>query len=301
MKKILVIGGSGFLGTNLVQTIQSCFPTNDIIILDKNKPQLHVSKFIQHDLLSNKSYEILTQLLDDNITDVIYLASNIGINLFNSTQALDASMENSYMLNTFINVLRSYQRKTLSVTWFSTSEIYGSSNTFSNVQFTNSNARSLYSQIKYFGETALIELKKLNYIKNYHIIRPFNPSGKYQKQGVVYDMYKSAINSNIITYKNNTTRTITDVQSITQVYLNDILSDTDTCEDYYIDHIKSYQCSLELKILAQLIASYIKEKYNITVDIQCDNTDSFVQFRHTNKLSTFNQAKNYIYNILNQF
>ena len=102
-----------------------------------------------------------------------------------------------------------------------------------NFNVSTHSCRNAYSQIKILGETFFKSMKNQKIVKNIHIIRPFNPSGKYQTRGVVFDMYRNAVNDKEIFYRKNTTRMISDVSEFTRISLNDMLTDKSTEKNYY--------------------------------------------------------------------
>ena len=117
-----------------------------------------------------------------------------------------------------------------------------------NFNVSTKSCRNAYSQIKILGETFFKSMKTQGVVKNVHIIRPFNPSGRYQTRGVVFDMLKTALRYKKITYRRNTTRMISDVSEFTKNSLNDMLLDESTENNYY-----DLSLSMELKMLAEII------------------------------------------------
>ena len=164
-----------------------------------------------------------------------------------------------------------------------------------NFNVSTHSCRNAYSQIKILGETFFKSMKAQGVIKNVHIIRPFNPSGRYQTRGVVFDMLNAAVNCKNITYRRNTTRMISDVSEFTKNSLNDMLLDESTENNYYDSSL-----SVELQTLAKIVQHYVSDKYNINVKTTEIESDSNVQFRHIGSLSTFNDCKDKIYRILDQ-
>ena len=164
-----------------------------------------------------------------------------------------------------------------------------------NFNVSTHSCRNAYSQIKILGETFFKSMKNQKIVKNIHIIRPFNPSGKYQTRGVVFDMYRNAVNDKEIFYRKNTTRMISDVSEFTRISLNDMLTDKSTEKNYY-----DLSLAVDLQTLAKIVQHYVSDKYNINVKTTEIESDSNVQFRHIGSLSTFNDCKDKIYRILDQ-
>ena len=85
-------------------------------------------------------------------------------------------------------------------------------------------SRSLYALEKLTVEAILNNLRSTNAIASLRIFRPFNVSGKWQRRGVVYEMVKSAVQSNKICYACDQTREITFVTDATKSALDAILA-----------------------------------------------------------------------------
>ena len=281
--KFLLLGGNGFLGSNLIDQLK--IHKIEYISIDKN--------FI--DLTDISSISKINQIISkNNITNIVCLASNVGIDIFNNENALNPALLNQMILSNFIQILLNSNYK-LDVTWYSTSEIYGSTKSCDDLHISTDDIRNSYSQIKILGETYIKQLYKQGVISNYHIIRPFNPSGKYQKKGVVYSMLQSAIKRRVISFNDNTTRMISNVQEFSQQSLNDILKKENTCVNYY-----DASLSMTLETLATIIQQFVKEKYNIDVKLMKMSFDAKIQYRHVGRIQTMDICKDKIYKILNQ-
>lgn len=281
--KFLLLGGNGFLGMNLIDQLK--IHKIEYISIDK--------KFI--DLTDTSSISKINQIIsENNITNIVCLASNVGIDIFNNKNALNSALSNQMILSNFIQILLNSNYK-LDVTWYSTSEIYGSSKACDNLYVSTNDIRNSYSQIKILGETYIKQLYKQGVISNYHIIRPFNPSGKYQKKGVVYSMLQFAMKRRIISFNDNTTRMISDVQEFSRQSFDDILKKENTCVNYY-----DASLSMTLETLAIIIWQFVKEKHNIDVKLMKMPFDAKIQYRHVGRIQTIDTCKDKIYRILNQ-
>ena len=283
--KFLLLGGNGFLGNNLVDELQR--RNISFTVCDKD----------DIDLTNDSSIvKIANVIIQEQITDLVCLASNVGIETFNNEKsALDASIDNIKMLTNIVNSIKYAKRNDLNVSWYSTSEVFGSFTDYANFTVTTQSCRSAYSQIKILGETFFKSMKMQGAVKNVHIVRPFNPSGRYQTRGVVFDMFNTALRYKKIIYRRNTTRMISDVIEFTKNSLNDMLLDESTENNYYDSSL-----SMELKTLAKIIQRYVLEKFNIDAKIIEIENDPSVQFRHIGNLSNFDNCKEKIYKILDQ-
>lgn len=281
--KFLLLGGDGFLGLNLVEQLKC----NDIQYLSIDKSSI--------DLTDVASVVEVNQLTTEhNITNIVCLASNVGIDIFNNDNALNAALKNQMILNNFIQILLNSKYK-FDATWYSTSEVYGSTTSCNELHVTSDDIRNSYSQIKILGETYIKQLYKQNVISNYHIIRPFNPSGKHQRRGVVYSMLSSALRDKKIFFNADTTRMICDVKMFSQQSLNDILKKQNTCIDYYDKSL-----SMTLETLALIISQFVKDRYNIDVQLVKTSPDIKMQHRHAGELQSVDVCKDKIYAILDQ-
>lgn len=269
--KVLLFGGNGFLGTGLQDELKTRHI--DFQSIDKNN----------YDLVNYANLN--TCILDlKDATHVVILASKLGIDLFN-TDPVSASTYNN-MIHKFIfdaiQFASKKYNKSYNVTYYSTSETYGSLNSKNEIitlqtpyKFIKGHNRYLYSHIKYNAE---VDYFKMNYehpeiVYAVKIIHPFNVYGKNQKRGVVYSMIKNALENNVITYSNDTTRTLTSLKLASRMSVDVILSD----ENQHAN-ISDVNCSLTMKSLAQII----KDILGIP-QIKLINTepDKLIRYRHT--------------------
>lgn len=271
--KILLLGGDGFLGQGLQEELKS--RNIDFKSIDKN----------DFDLIN---YANLDKCIDElkDVTHVVILASKIGAELFN-THPVSSSKYNEQIHKFIFDTIKTASIKysqSYNVTYYSTSETYGSLDSINDVitentpyDFIANHDRYLYSYVKYQAES---DYFKLNYehpeiVSSIKIIHPFNIYGKNQKRGVVYKMIKNALSKNVITYADDTTRTLTGLTLASKKSVDVILSNSNQHANIADD-----RCSLTMKSLAYII----KDILNLTnVEIVKCSPDELIRYRHTSK------------------
>ena len=276
--RVLLLGGNGFLGTGLQKELNN--RKIDFISIDKDDIDL-VDKYS-----ANKLVDIL-----ENITHVVILASNIGTSIFNGQDSviLKAAYENAAMLEnikTGIFLANKKYRRKYNVTFYSTSEVYG-------------NQRSIYSTIKSITNYNIVQNKGLRYLYAYikekfekdykkimsmydspvscfKVVKPFNVIGENQKRGVLFEMVKSAINSNLIIYNKDTSRTFTNIDYASFEGVNVILRDFS-----YSMNVADERCSLTLESLAKIVKDVLQLEDCQLVELQ---PDSYIQYRQVSQV-----------------
>lgn len=178
MKKVMIIGGSGFLGLNLIEK----FLENNykIIVYDMNEPKIKNDNIIYIKGNLNDLEEKLSEIKKIGIEQGIYLVNNIPVNgeVENFEQLIE---ENKKVINLLYTVVNR-------VIFFSSG-----GRIYKNSPLPHREEEELYPTCQYGKGKVRIEsyLHEL-YLKNnkdYLIIRPSNPYGKYQNingnQGVI--------------------------------------------------------------------------------------------------------------------
>lgn len=178
MKKVMIIGGSGFLGLNLIEK----FLDNNyqVIVYDINEPRIKNINihYIKGDL--SKIEEKIEKIKNFDIEQAIYLVNNIAVN--NESENFEELInENKKAIDLLYKVVKR-------IVFFSSG-----GRVYKNSTVPHKEDEELYPTCQYGKGKALIEnyFKELNlkHNKDYLIIRPSNPYGKYQNingnQGVI--------------------------------------------------------------------------------------------------------------------
>ena len=113
--KIVVTGGSGFIGTNLIKSIKN---KHEITVLDINPPKLENISFVEGNITDQKFVE--ESIKDFDI--VIHLAAAVGVSYTDNepVKTLDFNIQGTK------NVLRACEKNNIKKLIFSSSsEIYG--------------------------------------------------------------------------------------------------------------------------------------------------------------------------------
>lgn len=310
-KKVIILGGNGFLGTNLVEKLLSS--NIDYIVLDL----LSGCDLTTDDGQNQLKNEIASTKSND--VDIVMMAAQLGSTLFNQTP-FDPFYKNLTInmkcLDTFSKVVNQFN-KNLHISFFSTSEVYGNIKNPANVDYNLDisidplYSRSLYAQEKLLMETQLHYFRDINIIKTLRIFRPFNISGKHQKRGVVYEMVKSLIKYKAIYYSIDQSREITFIDYATNFIYNHIINRTEGIFDItqknhiYLKDLANcikncasrYDNSLNNASIKPLPKTddYIKNRGSVDV---IDDKIQLIEFQH--RLEASNIIKQLIDEIINE-
>lgn len=169
MEKVMIIGGSGFLGLNLIEKFLE--KEYLIIVYDINEPRIKDKNiiYIKGDL--NSLEEKLEEIKKLEIEQAVYLVNNIPVN--NESENFEKLIEENkraiYLLYKIVN----------RVVFFSSG-----GRVYKNSLHPHREEEKLSPTCQYGKGKVLIEnyLKELHFRNNkeYLIIRPSNPYGKYQ-------------------------------------------------------------------------------------------------------------------------
>ena len=147
--KILVIGSSGQIGTDLCLSLERIYGTENIICSDLNPPKEknHNKKFLKLKVLDN---EMLTRKVkEENISEIYLLAASLSA-------LAEKNVLNSWELNmnSLINVLELARKKIIKkIFWPSSIAVFGPDSPKINTpQKTTLNPSSIYGITKLAGE-----------------------------------------------------------------------------------------------------------------------------------------------------
>ena len=208
-KKILVSGGAGFIGTNLISYILKNYDS-EIFCLDnlysgkEKNLNIHNSKrfnFINHDI--RKPFDIPSDL-------IINLACPASPIKYQEDKVFTAETSSLGI----INVCQNAKKYSSKIVHASTSEVYGdplvhpqSEDYFGNVNING--VRSCYDEGKRFSETYLKDFSEQNNL-HFNILRIFNTYGPYMAHNdgrVVSNFIMQALRNEDITIYGDGTQT----------------------------------------------------------------------------------------------
>ena len=288
-KEVVVLGGNGFLGTNLCEALWS-----------KGIKPIVLDKSLGCDLATDDGQKMfgnaLHSLCNIDEIDVIMMAARLGSALFD-TNPLTPYLENKAINEKCIDTMMQFSNPTskFHISFYSTSEVYGNidpANVPKKLVTTIDPlySRSLYAQEKLATETVLHYLREIGKIKSLRVFRPFNVSGKWQKRGVVYEMVKTAVLERQIRYTANQTREITSAKRATEMALHAVISrEEETIDLTSKNHISLKDLAWSIKD----VLVWIDPIRYATIDIVEDPPiDSYIKTRGTvNVLSTDYEKK----------
>lgn len=255
MKKVLVTGGSGFIGTYLIKKL--LLNNYKVNCLDLKSNLLFKGKnynFFKGDIL-NKN---ILNKASKNCDITIHLAASLGVKNTdnNLTQCLDSNILGTK------NVLEAAKNNKIKYfLYFSSSEIYGDQKNFPIFEDFASQNRSVYAISKIAAE---------NYVKGYfqkynieyNIIRFFNVYGPGQKENFVISKYISLASKNKIlkVYGNGgQIRSFCHVDDAT----NGVLEIIENGKKNKIYNVGNDKEPITILKLARLVSSIFKRKIKI--------------------------------------
>jgi len=255
MKKVLVTGGSGFIGSHLIKKLLlnnykvNCFDLENSISFKSNN-----FKFFKGNILDKKALNNASK----NCDIIIHLAASLGVKNTddNLAQCLDLNI-----LGTKNALETAKKNKIKYFLYFSSSEIYGDQKSFPIYESFASQNRSVYAISKIAAE---------NYVKGYfqkynikyNIIRFFNVYGPGQKENFVISKYidLASRNKTLNIYGNgNQIRSFCHVDDAT----NGVLEVIENGKSNTIYNVGNDKEPITMLKLSKLVASIFKRKIKI--------------------------------------
>ena len=255
MKKILVTGGSGFIGSNLIKKLLSYNYKVNCLDIYKNKSLQHKNfKFYKGDIFDNK---ILNKAIN-NCDIVIHLAASLGVKNtdINQIECLDV---NIYGTKNILNAARKNKIKLF--LYSSSSEIYGDQKKFPINENSKPQNKSVYATSKIAAENYVRAFYQ-KYNINYNIVRFFNVYGPDQKKNFVIPKYigLASRNKNLLVYGNgNQIRSFCHVDDAAEGLLEIIKNGKRNT----IYNIGNDSQPISIYNLAKTVASIFKKKINV--------------------------------------
>lgn len=196
MSRILIFGGAGFIGTNLVEKLQK-EPSNQILVFDNltlgnRLDKLSVkTNLVVADMTNDAS---VAEVLEKFQPDVIYhLAANSDI--YSSSENPTIDIDNTLISTVVLsNALRQTTLKP-TIIFASSSAVYGESPT-SLSEKSKTSPISSYGWMKLASERVLEKLTYDGHVEKCLVVRFPNVTGNYQTHGVVHDLVKKLKSNN---------------------------------------------------------------------------------------------------------
>ena len=197
MKKILITGGSGFIGTSLINNL--LINNYKVNCLDLNKPKIIENqnlKFFKGNIFDEKKAKDAIK----GCQIVIHLAAALGVK--NTDQNIVECLDtNTFGLKKIL--LLAIENKVKKFIFSSSSEVYGEQSKFPISENAELKNKSIYATSKIVAEKYLEGFAQKKKIK-YNIIRFFNVYGVGQKPNFVISKFIKNIkeNKNLLIYGN---------------------------------------------------------------------------------------------------
>lgn len=207
-KKVLVTGGAGFIGTNLILFLlkNKC----SVVCIDNLNSGMQQNIEMLDNIGKNKfrfiEHDITSKIIIKGIDEIYHLACPASPKHY---QKNPIKTINTSILGTF-NILEIAEQNNAKVLFSSTSEVYGDPKEFPQKECYNGNVKTIgpracYDESKRCAETILYEYNKQKKI-NIKIARIFNTYGSYMSKNdgrVVSNFIINALtNQNIVIYGN---------------------------------------------------------------------------------------------------
>lgn len=182
VKKILVTGGAGFIGSNLCRTLLQANPANEVICLDNffTGSKQNIEKLLNNEKFKLLEHDVIDPLPTDFVVDEIY-------NLACPASPLHYQKDPVYTTKTsvlgIINMLDLAKRSNAKLLQTSTSEVYGEPEVHPQAENYRGNVnpigiRSCYDEGKRCAESLLFDYHRMYGVK-IKVIRIFNTYGPY--------------------------------------------------------------------------------------------------------------------------
>jgi UDP-glucose 4-epimerase len=261
-KKVIVTGGSGFIGSNIVEKLLQ--KDYEIIVVDNLssgsieniESYLDKISFIKEDI---KNHDIINSLIDDNVVAIIHLAAMVGV-----TESIQNPKE-CYETNVIasINLIEQCIKYDAKFIFASSAAIYGEDKSPIKSEDLKTIPISPYGQSKLDVEVLCDIYNKENNL-DYVCFRNFNVYGAKQDPNSAYAAVIPSFitlalqNEDLNVYGDGMqTRDFVHVEDVAQVYLLSI--------EENINGVYNIGCNLEIQIneVAQIILDKIDTKSNL--------------------------------------
>lgn len=188
MSKIIILGGSGFIGKFLISTL-----------LKKNQNILALK---HQNSIASKCITFDGDILESGLLDNVIEENDLVINLIGQLNDNSPNFINTNILGN-LNILESCRKKKSSLLLISSSHVYGNNEQFSSKEDDIQNPQTLYGIIKSINEKICKHFSS-TYNQNITILRLSNVYGPSKISGIIAQFFDSLAkkNSPVILYNN---------------------------------------------------------------------------------------------------
>lgn len=170
--KVLVTGGSGFIGTHIVEELKS--RGHSVKVFDRRVPKVEGLEWLDGDLRWAGDCDRAVR----NVDGIIHLAARISVD-----ESLDYIWNyfNDNLMSTVNLFMAAAKHKVNSVVFTSSCEVYGETPRSGANEEAPCNPTSPYAASKYGAERAALTFERVHPALNLAVLRPFNTYGEWQK------------------------------------------------------------------------------------------------------------------------
>jgi UDP-glucose 4-epimerase len=170
--KVLVTGGSGFIGTHVIEELQK--RGHEVKVFDRRVPKAKEVEWLDGDLRWAGDCDRAVRGTDA----ILHLAARISV---------DESLEyiwhyfNDNLMSTVNLFMAAAKHKVNHILFTSSCEVYGETTTSGATEEAPCNPTSPYAASKYGAERAALTFKRVHPELRLAVLRPFNTFGEWQK------------------------------------------------------------------------------------------------------------------------
>lgn len=182
LKKILVTGGAGFIGSNLCKTLLQANPADEVICLDNffTGSKQNIEKLLNNEKFTLLEHDIIEPLPVDFKVDEIYNLACPASPLYYQKDPVYTTKTSVFGIINMLDLAKRCDAKLLQA---STSEVYGEPEVHPQVENYHGNVnpigiRSCYDEGKRCAESLLFDYHRLYGVK-IKVIRIFNTYGPH--------------------------------------------------------------------------------------------------------------------------
>ncbi len=170
--KVLVTGGSGFIGTHIVAELRS--RGHDVRVFDRRVPKAEDVEWLDGDLRWAGDCDRAVRDVDA----IIHLAARISVD-----ESLDYIWNyfNDNLMSTVNLFMAAAKHKVDRIAFTSSCEVYGETPSAGATEGSPCNPTSPYAASKYAAERAALTFERVHPDLRLAVLRPFNTFGEWQK------------------------------------------------------------------------------------------------------------------------